>query len=265
MSKQTGLIKLDGKIGGVSFYRSDGKDLARLAKGPAKKKILTDPAFVRTRENNSEFGGSATSAKAVRLAIALALMGMSDRYMGSRLTKVFKEINVKGVGSRGQRPIALSGNRSMLENFEFNSKTHFSSVFDAAFSSAINTARTQATVTIPNFLPSSFIQAPEGATHFQVIAAMGVVSDYSYNVTSRHYEPTDPTLNMLSAVAYGAITALNVTTAVNFSLVAALSGTPTMTATVSDVVCLGIQFFQQIGTNNYVLAQNNCMKIIKLY
>ena len=265
MSKQTGLIKLDGKIGGVSFYRSDGKDLARLAKGPTKEKILTDPAFIRTRENNTEFGGSATGGKALRLALAFALLGMTDRYMGSRLTKIFKEINVKGTGARGQRTISLSGNRSLLQNFEFNNKTNFTTVFDAPYTSAINTARTQATITIPNFLPGSFIQVPVGATHFQLIAAMGVVSDYSYNASSKHYQPTDPTLNMLSSMTTGAVTAVNVTTPVNFSLVTALSGTPTMTATVTDVVCLGIQFFQQIAGVNYLLAQANCMMIVGLF
>jgi hypothetical protein len=265
MSKQTGLIKLDGKIGGVSFYRSNGKDLAKLANGPKKEKILTDPSFARTRENLTEFGGSATGAKALRHALSSALMGMSDRYMSNRLLKVFKEINLKGTGSRGQRTIALSANRSLLNGFEFNQNVHFSSVFDAPFSSAINTSRTQATITVPAFLPSSFINVPEGATHFQLVAAIGVVSDYAYNPVSKHYEPTDPVLNMLNAGAAGAITALNVTTAVNFSLMAALTGTPTMTATVTDVVCFGIQFFQQIGSVNYLLAQNNCMAIVGLF
>ena len=265
MSKQTGLIKLDGKIGGVSFYRSNGKDLAKIANGPTKEKILTDSEFVRTRENMTEFGGAAANAKALRLALISALPGMTDRNTCGRLTKVFKEINLKGIGLRGQRNIALSGNHNLLQNFEFNQKINFSSVFEAPFTAAVNTGRTQATITIPAFLPSNLMQIPDGATHFQLIAAMGVVSDYSYNTTSKHYMPTDPTLNSLSSVVTGAVTAVNATTPVNFSLVAALAGTPTMTSTVTDVVCLGIQFFQQIGTVNYLLAQNNCMMIVGLF
>jgi hypothetical protein len=265
MSKQTGLIKLNGKMGGVSFYRSNGEDLAKLAKGPNKDKILTGADFVRTRENMAEFGGSATGGKALRLALATALLGMSDRYMHSRLTKVFKEINLKGTGARGQRTISVSANRSLLQNFEFNQKTNFTTVFDAPFSSAVNAARNVATITIPAFLPSSFMQMPEGATHFQLIAAMGVVSDYSYNTISKRYQPTDPTLNMLNAVDYGTVTALNVTVPVNFSLVTTLAGAPAMTATVTDVVCLGIQYFQQIASVNYLLAQSNCMMIIGLF
>ena len=59
MSKQKGLIKLEGNIGGISFYVSDGEYLARMANGPSKERIANDPAFKRTRENNKEFGGSA--------------------------------------------------------------------------------------------------------------------------------------------------------------------------------------------------------------
>lgn len=265
MSKQTGLIKLKGNIGGISFYKSDGEDLARTASGPSKERIATDPAFIRTRENNSEFGGSASVGKALRLAFATAVQSMADKRFTSRLTKLFKDINSRSTGTRGQRPITLSGNRTLLENLEFNDKLSFSSVFNAPYTFAANTARTQGTITIANFLPSAYIQAPAGATHFQLISMLGVVSDFNYNSTTGKYEPTDPTINLLNASAVGAVTALNSATAVNFSLVAALSGTPTMTATVSGIQCLGIQFFQRIGTVDYPLAQGNAMKVIKVF
>ena len=265
MSKQTGLIRLDGSIGGISFYKLNGEDLAKVSNGPKKERILSEPAFQRTRENNSEFGGSASSAKSMRLSLATVLQTMADSRLTSRLTKLFKEINLKGAGTRGQRPIVVSGNRTMLENLDFNLKTHFSSVFNAPFSFSNNAPRTQGTITIPAFLPSSFISAPSGATHFRLVTAIGVVSDYAFNVTTLHYDATDPALNTLSGVAYGVTTALNITTPVNFSLVAALSGTPTMTASVSVVQCLGIEFFQRIGVVDYLLAQGNAMKSVKLF
>ena len=265
MSKQTGLIKLKGNIGGISFYRSEGEDLAKTANGPSKEKIQNDPAFIRTRENNAEFGGSATAAKAVRLALVTAIQTMSDPRLASRLTKLFKEINLRGIGARGQRPIVLSANRTMLENFDFNDNISFSSVFNAPFTFAINAPRTQATITVPNFLPSSFIHAPSGATHFRLIGATGVVSDYAYNATTQHYDPTDPTLNTLSGIAFGAVTALNVAAPVTFSIVPTLPGAVTMTATVSLVLCFGIEFYQRVGTADYLLAQDNCMKVIKLF
>ena len=70
MSKQVGLIKLKGNLGGVSFYQSEGTHLARMASGPSKERILNDQAFQRTRENNTEFGGSAMAAKAFRTSLS---------------------------------------------------------------------------------------------------------------------------------------------------------------------------------------------------
>ncbi len=265
MSRQTGLIKLKGNIGGISFYRSEGVDLAKTANGPSKEKIDNDPSFVRTRENNAEFGGSATAAKSVRIALVTAIQTMGDPRLASRLTRLFKEINLRGVGPRGQRPISLSANRTMLENFDFNSAVSFSSIFNAPFTFTNNAARLQGTINIPAFLPSSFIHAPEGATHFRLLTAIGVVSDYVYNITTAHYDPTDPLLNTLNNVTYSVTTALNVTTPVPFSLIATLPGAPVMTATTSVVQCVGIEFFQRVGTTDYLLAQDNCMKTVKLF
>lgn len=265
MSRQNGLIRLDGKIGGISFYRAFGEDLAKTANGPSKERIATDPAFIRTRENNVEFGGSATAAKALRLALITALQTMGDPRLPARLTKLFKEINAKGVGVRGQRPITVSANRVMLENMEFNIRDSFSSIFNAPFTFTNTAPRTSGTITVPNFLPSSFVHAPAGATHFRLVTAIGVVSDYNYNSGTGKYEPTDPTLNTLNSVVYGAVTSLSSTTPVSFSLVATLTGTLTMTATVSVVQCIGIEFFQRIGTTDYLLAQGNSMKTVKLF
>lgn len=258
------LIKLKGNIGGISFYQSGGEDLARTATGPSKERIATDPAFVRTRENNAEFGGSATAAKAIRLALLTPLQTMSDAKLAARLTKMFKEINARSTGIRGQRPVTLSANRIVLENLEFNSKASFSSVFNAPFTVTNNAGRTQGTITIPNFVPSTLIQAPTGATHFRLMSAIGVVSDYVYNISTKRYDASDPTLNTLSGIAYGAVTALNTPTPVTFSLIASLPGTPVPTATVSVLQTIGIEFFQRVGTVDYLVGQG-CMKVVKLF
>ena len=265
MGRQVGLIKVKGNIGGVSFYKSNGEDLARVANGPSKDKIQNDDNFVRTRENNSEFGGSATIAKSLRLALATSVQTMADNRLTSRLTALFKDILSRSTGTRGQRPIVVSTNRTLLENLEFNKNLSFASVFNAPFTFTNNTQRTQGTVTIAAFAPQTFVHAPAGATHFRLIAALGVVSDFTFNATTGKFEATDPALNTLGAVTYGAITALNSAAPVNFSLVTALPGTPTMTATANVMQCLGIEFYQRVGTVDYLLAQGNCMKVIKVF
>jgi hypothetical protein len=265
MGRQVGLIKVSGNIGGISFYKSDGKDLARVANGPSKDKIQNDDKFIRTRENNNEFGGSATAGKSLRLSLATSVATMGDKRITSRLTALFKDICNRSIGTRGQRPITVSTNRTLLENLEFNDKLSFSSVFNSPFTYSNADDRTSCKINVADFAPQTFIHAPSGATHFRLIGAIGVLSDFNYNITTQNYEPSDPTLDKLGAVTYGEMTALNSAIPVNFSLVIALTDTPTMTATVSVLQCLGIEFYQRVGTVDYLLAQGNNMKVVKVF
>lgn len=267
MSKQMGLIKLKGNIGGISFYKSGGEDLARMANGPSRERILNDSTFQRTRENNAEFGGSATAAKAMRMALVTVLQGKGDPRLPARLTKIFKEINNKSAGVRGQRGILLSDNKTMLENFDFDARVSFSGVFNVPFTVAPNAGRNQCVITFGNFLPNDFVKAPAGATYFRLVAAMGVVSDYVYNMETGHYEPLDPSLNMLNGIAYSDMTALNGAAVDNLTLTTVLPGSPAPTVTegVSVVQCLGIEFYQRVDNLDYILSQGNCMKVVKVF
>ena len=263
MSKQKGLIKLEGNIGGISFYSSDGEHLARMANGPSKDRIAKNPSFKRTRENNMEFGGSAKVSKSFRAALATVLQSMAGRYLTSRLTKIFKIINLKATGTRGQRPIELSAYKETLKNFDLDKNINLASVFGAPYTTAINGDRNEVTVTIPSFIPDVSINAPTGATHFKLVLATGAVSDFVYDAGVNAYEAADPGQNGLSAVEYGAITALGSTPA-TFSLVATFAGSPTIATNVSVVECLGIEFYQQVGADYYVFAQDNAMKVIEV-
>ena len=50
MARQKGIIKLDGTIGGITFYKSQDGYLAREKGGVSADKIANDPNFQRTRE-----------------------------------------------------------------------------------------------------------------------------------------------------------------------------------------------------------------------
>jgi hypothetical protein len=256
---------MKGKIGGVSFYKSGGVDLARVANGPSKEKIAKDPAFKRTRENNVEFGGCATVVKALRLAIGEAKISKADAGLVARMVKLFKEINLNGTGSRGQRSIDLVANAVLLTNFEFNTRTSFTSVFNAPYSVSYPVGRDQATITVASFLPSSFVNAPSGATHFRIFAVLCTLSDYNYDAVTGRYTPTDPTIDMLNVEVDSAVTSLSTTTPVTFTLHPILPGTPTMTATTAVVLCIGCEFFQHVGSIDYLLAQGDCMRVIKVF
>jgi hypothetical protein len=263
MARQTSLIKVTGKLGGVSFYTSGGQDLARMATGPTKAQIETDISFQRTRENNTEFGGSAHVAKAMRTAFSSVLRTFGGTRVAAQLTAVFKRINVTATGTRGKRPIKLSTAKSQLRDFEFNSKTPFSSIFSAPFTFTATTGRNSVTFDIPAFTPYDYLDIPSGATHFRIVAAIGVVSDYVFDTLTQKYQPSQPLQDTKSgSISYTALPVDADTGAI--SLTTTVTGVTTVNAACSAVVTLGVEFLQQVGTSYVTLAQNNAMKVVEV-
>jgi hypothetical protein len=265
MSRQKGLIKLKGKMDGISFYNRNGVDLARMAGGPSKEKIKNSPAYRRTRENMSEFGGAATVGKSLRLAIGEAKISKADAGLVGQLQKLFKQICLNGTGPRGQRSIELVSNPELLQNYEFSATTHFTSVFNAPYSIQTTAARDEATFAAASFLPSSFVNAPQGATHFRVFTVLCTLSNYVYDPVTKHYIATDPIIDMLSTEEDSAIMDLDAVLPVSISLNPVLPGSPTITATTAVVLLVGCEFFQRIGAVDYLLAQGDCMRAIKVF
>jgi hypothetical protein len=264
MSKQKGIIKLVGNIGGMSFYTSNGQFLARTAGGPTKERIATGSNFVRTRENNAEFGGSAKVGKAFRTALSSVIQTMGGSTLTATLTRLFKSINAKASGVRGQRPIALSANKAQVKGLELNNKISFTSVFNAPYTVTSDADRVEITFTIPAFIPLNFINAPAGATGFRVAAAVGWLSDYSFDSSTLGYEPDVPEQNSLGFTAYSAIQPLD-NTGTTITLTATSPGGLIPDPGVSVVACLGIEFYQRVDSVDYILAQGNAMRIVEVF
>ena len=115
MARQKGIIKLDGTIGGITFYKTteDGY-LAREKGGVSADKIANDPNFQRTRENGEEFGRAGKAGKLLRNAIRAMLQNASDTRMVSRLTaEMVKVIQEDITNPRGQRNV-IDGEAELL-------------------------------------------------------------------------------------------------------------------------------------------------------
>lgn len=264
MSKQVGLIKLKGNMGGISFFQSEGKHLAKMSNGPDKEKIANDPRFERTRENNSEFGGSATAAKALRRALT-PVMYMADARISARLTGIFKEINSKGDGIRGKRPITLSEHHAQLVNLEFNINRSFTSLFTANFATTNTADRTSASIIVDDVLMRKSAKGPEGSTHVMFTQALGVISDYVYDENLKRYAAVEPTLDGLSVITESAYMPVDGEAPVSFTMDAMLAGNPVLNENVSVVQCIGVEFFQQVKSGYYPLLQGSALKIVKVF
>ena len=264
MAKQTGLVKYSGTMGGVRHFKIKGLDgdFAGLAGGPTAEQIQNDETFARTRENMTEFGGCASAAKSLRVGLAQIIKQYSDPRLTGRLTALMKQINLSDTTHpRGQRSILVSSYGSILGGLNFDVNVSLSGVFNAPYTLTNTVARDSSTLTIPAFNPANLIAAPAGATHFRFVNAITVLSDWDYNTTTGKYEPTDPDLNELSDIQFSGYLDLNAVTAIT-TITSTLPGSPTMTASVSVANPIGIEFYQQVGTNYYLFAAGNALTLV---
>lgn len=171
MARQAGIIKLKGKVGDMSFYKTKDGYLAREKGGVDKDRIQNDPAFQRTRENGAEFGRAGAAGRTLRTAFRPLLLRTSDSRLTSRLTKeMVKVIKTDATSARGERNV-LDGELELLQGFEFNANGRLGATIYAPFDASIDRATGEAVVNVPGFVPQNTIAAPQGATHLKFVSA----------------------------------------------------------------------------------------------
>ncbi|HYC30570.1 MAG TPA: hypothetical protein VEB42_17160, partial [Chitinophagaceae bacterium] len=87
MAKQAGYLPITGTHSNLTFYKSSDGYLVKEKSGVSADRVLTDPAFQRTRENMAEFGRPGKAAKLFR-NIFRALIKGNQRGLISRPLQV---------------------------------------------------------------------------------------------------------------------------------------------------------------------------------
>lgn len=235
MAKQKGLIKIEGTVGDLTFYNSGGEDLVRSKGGVSADRINSDPAFARTRENNSEFGNAGTAGKIFRNALRTMIALISDSTLVSRLTQAFRSIvNFDTTSARGQRKVSIGiatvGGASFLSNFNINSLVGLGQVLFKAFTLNATTK----VLTIPSFSPVNDVVAPQGATHVTFKTAVSLIDFETGNYTT--VESPSVTRSL---------------TAVASDVVLTPASVPTGTGVL--ITALSISFTQEVNSVQYSL------------
>jgi hypothetical protein len=155
----------------------------------------------------------------------------------------------------------ISTQSKYLLGLNFNRNFGFDSSFIAPFLLTGNVDRNSSTLTVAAFNPAKSVIAPAGATHFRLINAISVISDFAFNATTGIYEPIQPELNETSNVAYSAYLDLIVETAAPTVLTSALPGAPGLNDDVTVLNSVGIEFYQKAGNDYYLLNAGHALKI----
>jgi hypothetical protein len=248
MAKQTGIIKLKGKIGDLSFYKSKDGHLAREKGGVEAERIKNDPAFVRTRENNSEFGTSASAGKFTRDSLRPIALTASDNRVVARMTKLMTQIkNLDTTSDRGSRNVGVAMTtaqaKALLKGFDFNQGALLGSILYKPW--LLDTATGE--IAINGLVPANDITFPSGATHVTISGAAAAL-DFVTNTSE-----------------------INLTNLVNLPINGNSTGVSLSPASVPTgpgvkVFLLKVEFFQQVNGQQYSLKNGayNSLKIIEV-
>lgn len=247
MAKQESPFPLSGNIGKLSFFKQrDGTFMARTKGGPSANRIKTDPTFKRTRENGAEFGNAGSAGKIIRRAFNSMLKDVKDGTMTRRLvTILMKALKADATHDRGLRTVQ-SGNLSLIEGFQFNNASPLGAILKVASTATIDRPTGQCSVAIASFVPGSVIAAPDGATHYKILASAAEI-DFTKEINASNVQSTaELPLDE------------NPTAAINLQPTVAANSTNPL------VLTAGIVFYQLLGGKFYVLSGFNAMQIVKV-
>lgn len=247
MARQSGLIKIKGTLDNVSFYKTKDGHLARMKTSVDADRIATDPAFERTRENNKEFGSSASAGKLMRDALRPMALNAADGRVVSRLTKVMTAIkNLDATSARGERNVGegITDPNAILKlkGFEFNKEALLSAILYKPMT--VNTGTGE--IVIADLIPQMDVVWPQGATHVQFTAGFASVDfvngDKDLQQSASVNLPIDGTQ-----------------TTVTLTPVAA----PSVSGT--NLYLLKIEFFQEVNGVQYTLKNGayNALRVVE--
>jgi hypothetical protein len=265
MSIYQSLFEVRGKIGATTFRKRKGSLLVGKTSSLDKAKIQTAEEFGRTRENMSEFKGTAFVGKALRHGLGPVMRRFKDGNVTSRMTGIFRLMLKAGTGIRGQRPIEILPNKAHLVGAELIEDTPFTQVFSPTCNMSANPDRNQVTLVINPFVISGSIRIPQGATHWKLVLAIASVSDHVYDTVTSKYVAVDESLNSLGDIIESALIPVQGAVSTPLQLVATLPNSPILPTSVALVACVGIEFSQDVSGLPYVFAQHNAMRIAKVF
>ena len=248
MARQKGIIKLDGTIGDITFYKSQDGYLAREKGGVSADRIANDPNFQRTRENGEEFGRAGKAGKMLRTSIRGLLQNVADGRMVGRLTQEMVKVLQADVTSvRGKRNI-IDGEAELLEGFEFNIRSKLGTTLFAPFTAVIDRVAGTLNVVVASFIPINMVAAPGGSTHFKLMSAGAAVDFENETFEVDTNETAQMPLNSMA------------TAVIN------LSNSVTANSTNPLFLALGIEFYQEVNGVKYSLKNGsyNALSLVKV-
>ena len=235
MAKNSSIIKIEGTLDGMTFYKTANGHFVRTKGGISKEKIMNDPAFARTRENMREFTHVTKSSQFMRRSLGGLLSKAKDNRVSNRLNSVFSKIKkLDSQSVRGERQVGIglqgASGKSLLKGFEFNKRAPLWQVLLKDYNLDVQTGH----FSLVDFVPKVDLHAPEGSTDVQFSMA-AIQMDF----TTGSFDKTLVNESLLPLDMTAQTMDLN------------LSGLPSGSGVLLFVLL--IEFFQTLNGQNYPL------------
>lgn len=246
MAKQSGIIKIEGTIDDLTFYKINGKYKIRKKGGIPKSRIQSDPRFKRVRENNAEFGRVSQGISLMRKAFITMLHGSKKVQTGDLMPVFFDVLRSDTANQRGER-ILSAGNLLILEQLNLNNHVTLEQVLNVFPVITVDRLLGEAVVQFPSWEPFQ-LDVPQGATHYQINTCAALI-----NFSDKQYEQTTET-GIIESLPQSQVASQNIT--LSFSAGSVL---PIM-------VVVGIRFYVEInGVQKQLFdADYNPVKVVKV-
>ena len=248
MARLKGLLKIQGTLYELTFYKTQDGHLVKTKSGVSKQRIATDPNFIRVRENGAEFGNAAAAGKLLRVAVRNLMMTASDNRVTSRVTQVMSLVkNHDLLSLRGKRNvgagIATAPGKVLMQGFDFNLNAPLASILFKTYTVSTVTG----VIAMVGLVPATDISFPAGATHVTLRGAWSKV-DFVANTTEIEF--TNATNLSIGQTA----------TTVTLTPAAVPAGPAT------GFFLLAVEFFQSVNGVQYVLNNGayNALAIIQV-
>lgn len=164
-------LHLTGAMSSITAYKMNGSDkiIVRRKGDASKEQMKHSPAFERTRENNTEFGGCSNADKIIRQVLS-PVKRLADYNFSSTLNKLMKKIQLLDtVGERGKRSILLSRYAYLLEGFQLNKANPFDSIIRHPATCSIERKRGKSPLRFPNWCRELILWYPGNTPFFGLL------------------------------------------------------------------------------------------------
>ena len=171
-------------------------------------------------------------------------------------------INLKdGEGTNGERAINISLHKTMLKSLNLHEKRKIDYEVKRCVRASHPDLGNEAILTVKGLNPGPHL-VPGNAQYYRVVNHISIVSDYVYVAEDKKYRPLSK-LNKTAAYVYSDYIPVNTPLSGEFKATFKIGTVMSESDTVLQ--CVGLEFYNRVGTDGYVFYSTGTMLLCDVF